>query len=63
MRPQEIDESNWTEALEQYLVRNTPCTATIREHLSPVQQHVMRELRDRLPVYAPPKPQEEEEPS
>lgn len=65
MKPEDINESNWVEALADHL-RNIeereyldkqptgPLTITIRETLKLEAQHALRQLRDSLPTYCPP---------
>lgn len=65
MKPEEINESNWVEALADHL-RNIeereyldkqptgPLTITIRETLPQKMQNTLRQLRDSLPTYCPP---------
>jgi len=46
----EIDEASWSDVLDEY-DPDDKLTATVREHLTPAQQCVLRELRDVLPEH------------
>lgn len=49
MKPEEITEANWAQAMESMSTEPSTLTSSVRENLDQPTQHVLRMLRERAP--------------